>query len=166
MKYYKITFQYSESTYCSNIAHAESADDVKREYNKYSWYSVTDATEADVEAAKRRGMPIVEIPERDGALEAIVEKFEENTANHPEIMKAWRDGLTVITEAATEAARAYIAENLSGYDKKRISDTATRLAALDIYRSNDPERLKPIILNDPTLIINYLIDLYEEAIEK
>ena len=35
-KYYKVSFQYSESVYCANIAHAETAADVEAYYSKYA----------------------------------------------------------------------------------------------------------------------------------
>lgn len=61
-KYFNVSFQYSESVYCANIAHAESAEDVLAHYSaKYAWCTVSEATAADVEEAQRKGKPIVEI---------------------------------------------------------------------------------------------------------
>lgn len=61
-KYFNVSFQYSESVYCSNIAHAESAEAVEAHYSeKYEWCKVSEATAADVEEAQRKGKPIVEI---------------------------------------------------------------------------------------------------------
>lgn len=61
-KYFNVSFQYSESVYCANIAHAESAEAVEAYYaEKYEWCKVSEATAADVEEAQRRGKPIVEI---------------------------------------------------------------------------------------------------------
>lgn len=61
-KYFNVSFQYSESVYCANIAHAESAEAVEAHYSaKYEWCKVSEATAADVEEAKRNGKPIVEI---------------------------------------------------------------------------------------------------------
>ena len=61
-KYFNVSFQYSESVYCANIAHAERAEDVEAHYSaKYEWCKVYEATAADVEEAKRKGKPIVEI---------------------------------------------------------------------------------------------------------
>lgn len=61
-KYFNVSFQYSESVYCTNIAHAESAEAVEAHYSaKYEWCKVSEATAADVEEAKRKGKPIVEI---------------------------------------------------------------------------------------------------------
>ena len=60
-KYFKVSFQYAESVYCSNIAHAETAEDVLAHYSKYEWVSTpTEANEREVESAKERGMPIIE----------------------------------------------------------------------------------------------------------
>lgn len=61
-KYFNVSFQYSESVYCANIAHAESAEAVEAHYSaKYEWCKVSEATAADVEEAQRRGKPIIEI---------------------------------------------------------------------------------------------------------
>ena len=59
--YFNVTFKwYDTDTYCSNIARAETADDVAAHYgSKYSWYSISPATENDVNDAKRRGKPII-----------------------------------------------------------------------------------------------------------
>lgn len=59
--YYNVSFQYSESSYCANIAHAESVEDVEKHYSKYAWFKVSPASEYDVTDAQRRGKPIVEI---------------------------------------------------------------------------------------------------------
>lgn len=61
-KYFNVSYQYSESVYCANIAHAESAEAVEAHYSaKYEWCKVSEATAADVEEAQRKGKPIVEI---------------------------------------------------------------------------------------------------------
>lgn len=61
-QYFNVTFQYSESVYCANIAHAETAADVEAHYSsKYAWVSVSPAADYEVEQARRRGKPIVEI---------------------------------------------------------------------------------------------------------
>lgn len=36
-KYFAVSFKYSESVYCSNIAHAETAEAVEAHYSKYEW---------------------------------------------------------------------------------------------------------------------------------
>ena len=60
--YYNVSFKYSDSIYCANIAKAECAEDVSAHYEKYEWYSVSEASESQVESAKRRGMPIINCP--------------------------------------------------------------------------------------------------------
>lgn len=62
-KYFEVSFQYSETVYCSNIAHAETAEAVKAYYSKYEWFCVRKCDEREVEEARRRGKPIVEIEE-------------------------------------------------------------------------------------------------------
>lgn len=58
--YYNVTFQYSDSVYCSNIAHAEDEKAVKARYSKYPRVYVSPASDYDVEDAKHRGKPIIE----------------------------------------------------------------------------------------------------------
>lgn len=60
-QYFNVTFQYSGSVYCANIAHAETVADVETHYNKYAWVSVSPAADYEVEEARRRGKPIVEV---------------------------------------------------------------------------------------------------------
>ena len=60
-RYYKVSFKWSENIYCSNIAHAESVEKTADYYSKYDWYSVSPASSYDVEEARAKGMPIVEI---------------------------------------------------------------------------------------------------------
>ena len=60
-KYFKVTFEYAEGIYCTNLAHAETAEDVEREYSKYPWQSVKEAQPWDVEEAKMKGMPIIDV---------------------------------------------------------------------------------------------------------
>ena len=76
-KYFSVTFEYSENVYCSNIAHAETAEAVNAHYSKYDWVSVEECEDYEVEAARRKGMPIVEI-ESTGSEKS--EKSEESEA--------------------------------------------------------------------------------------
>ena len=80
-KFYKVSFQYSENVYCSNIAEAETAADVEKHYSNYSWCSVTEANENEVEAAKRKGMPIIKVEHIEEEPET-----EETTEETPEVV--------------------------------------------------------------------------------
>lgn len=73
MKAYRVSFQYSESTYCTNIARAEAVEDVEKYYSKYEWVSIKEAYEWDVEEAERKGMPVITIEHEEEA--------EKETAN-------------------------------------------------------------------------------------
>lgn len=65
-KYYTVSFEYAEDIYCTNIAHAESVADVEAEYRKYNWVKVRESAAYEVEEARRRGMPIIEVePQQD-----------------------------------------------------------------------------------------------------
>lgn len=52
-KFYKVSFKWNADscTYCSNIAKAESLEDVKAHYSKYNEVTVTEATESDIKEA-------------------------------------------------------------------------------------------------------------------
>lgn len=58
--FFNVSFKYSDSVYCSNIAVADSENDVAAHYGrKYSWHAISPANECDVRDAQRRGKPIV-----------------------------------------------------------------------------------------------------------
>lgn len=63
--YFNVSFMQSESVFCNNIAHAENEEAVKKHYSKYAWCSVSPASEYDIEAAKMKGMPMIEIGGKD-----------------------------------------------------------------------------------------------------
>lgn len=60
-KYYKVSFKYNEIIFCANIAHAVSVEAVEAHYSKYPWYSVSECNELELESARQRGMPTIEI---------------------------------------------------------------------------------------------------------
>lgn len=82
MKYFNVTFKwYDTDTYCSNIAKAESAEDVKAHYAKYdSNPTITEASAYDVQAAQERGKPIVTCPHIEAPAEIEAEAEPEHTA--------------------------------------------------------------------------------------
>lgn len=75
-KYFAVSFEYSESVYCSNIAHAETAEVVNAHYSKYEWVSVRECEDYEVETARRKGMPIVEIETPEAVTEEPEQKEE------------------------------------------------------------------------------------------
>lgn len=56
---YKVSFQYSENVYCTNIVIAENREAVNRHYNKYPWVNIRDASVYDIQEATAKGMPII-----------------------------------------------------------------------------------------------------------
>lgn len=102
MKYYNVSFQYSENVYCSNIAHAETVEDVEKHYSKYAWVKVSDASEYDVKDAQRRGKPIVECPHIEDE-----DQTEEPAAEEGEAAEETAEN----TEAQTRPASYEIREN-------------------------------------------------------
>lgn len=104
-KYFAVSFKYSESVYCSNIAHAETAETVAAHYSKYEWVDIREAEAHEIETARRKGMPIVEIE----TSEPITEDKEENTVKEfTEIKKAVKED----AEQTAENRRFFI---LNGY---------------------------------------------------
>ena len=61
MKFFKVTFRWSDTdTWCSNIAMAETEDEVREHYKKYGGDPIISAArDWEVDEAKRKGMPIV-----------------------------------------------------------------------------------------------------------
>lgn len=92
-KYFTVSFKYSESVFCTNIAHAETAEAVKAHYSKYEWVSVSECSEYELETATRKGMPVVEI-----------ETEPETVIEFTEIKKE----VTADSETAAEQKRFYI----------------------------------------------------------
>ena len=60
-KIYVVSFQFSESTYCSNVVFAKSKEEVEKEYSRYSWYDVREGDEHDVREAQKKGKPIIRL---------------------------------------------------------------------------------------------------------
>ena len=59
--YYWIDFKWCDGIYCSNIVHAYNMDDVKKAYSEYEWMNVRDVQYGELEMAKRKGMPFIEV---------------------------------------------------------------------------------------------------------
>lgn len=134
-KYFNVSFQYSGSVYCANIAHAESAEDVEKHYSeKYEWCKVSEATAADVEEAQRKGKPIVEI-ETPKKTKAAQNKHESKTA--------W----------STAHAWA-IADELFPGDYAR-DDNSSERAGYPIYRATSEDSRAYICDLNTGLEINY-----------
>lgn len=60
-KYFFVDFKWDDVVFCANIAHAENIEAVEKEYSKYSWYHIRDVQIGELEMAKRKGMPIIEL---------------------------------------------------------------------------------------------------------
>ena len=60
-KYFEVTFEHSEGVFCSNIAHAETLEDVRKYYSEYKWFYVKRADECTVKEATDRGKPVIEV---------------------------------------------------------------------------------------------------------
>lgn len=56
-----VNFMWSENVYCANIVYAENMGVIAEKYSKYGWYQIRNAKEYELESAKRKGMPIIEL---------------------------------------------------------------------------------------------------------
>lgn len=61
IKAYRVSFQYSERTYCTNIATSNTLAAVEKAYSIYPWFSVREATPDDISEAQRKQMPIIQV---------------------------------------------------------------------------------------------------------
>lgn len=122
-KYFNVSFQYSESVYCANIAHAESAEAVEAHYSeKYEWCKVSEATAADVEEAQRRGKPIIEI-------ETAQKKHESKTARAEWESMSGEQQYTALVAMAWTVRRKAEARNQTGAAWIETEDDAQTVAA-------------------------------------
>lgn len=103
--YYKVSFEYSEGIYCTNMAHAENAADVEKAYSKYTWCSVREAAPYELDEAKAKGMPIIEIEHEEPATEKPAQ-----TESKEEEKKMLRSN----SKQARENIRAYIVDHFDG----------------------------------------------------
>lgn len=92
MAQFRVSFQYSEFVYGTNIAIAECRDDVEAYYSEYEWCSVKEATEYDMIEAERKGMPVVTIEHETEPAEAAEEK-ETETMMYAEMVEKALDML-------------------------------------------------------------------------
>lgn len=76
-KYFTVSFKYSENVYCSNLAHAETAEAVNAHYSEYEWVDIREATDSDINEATRKGKPIVEIETPEAPAEDFPNLSEE-----------------------------------------------------------------------------------------
>ena len=60
-KYYKVTFEYDENLYCTNIARADNIDAIKAYYNEYAWLDIKESPEWEVESFRRKGCPFINV---------------------------------------------------------------------------------------------------------
>lgn len=90
-KYFAVSFKYSETVYCSNIAHAETAEAVEAHYSKYEWVSVRECEKYEVEEARRRGKAVVNVA--DDGTETLYSYGTAIIKRTPagELVKLWDD---------------------------------------------------------------------------
>ena len=106
-KFYKVSFEHSAGIYCTNLAHAETIEDVERHYSKYAWQSVKEAQPWDVDEARMKGMPIIEIEHEKPAQDAAEAP---ETAEETETEEQTTEAQETATEAAEAASEAHTTE--------------------------------------------------------
>ena len=109
---YKVTFKYSDSVYCSNIARAENENDVRAHYSKYEWIDIQPGTDSDLQAAERKGMPIINCEHIEPAPAADAEHAEPATMTQTLLTVGLFDKDTCKQEISTPDARAMLDEIL------------------------------------------------------
>jgi len=90
MALYRITFQYSETTYCTNLAEATDQASVNAYYTSegYQVIAINEATESDRNEAERKGMPIVSIKDFSiSDIEALTYEQVENMSEEMQTIK-------------------------------------------------------------------------------
>ena len=106
-KFYKVSFEHSAGIYCTNLAHAETIEDVERHYSKYAWQSVKEAQPWDVDEARMKGMPIIEIEHEEPAQDAAEAP---ETTEETETEEQTTEAQETATEAAEAASEAHTTE--------------------------------------------------------
>jgi len=127
MKFYKVSFQYSETVFCSNIAEAANAADVEKHYSKYTWVNIEEATNSEVEAAKRKGMPIVKVEHIEEDENTETEKKGEKNMKYNNIAIQIKAEAANSLKKRIEAIKAgtperVMKDNLTAYRWKQYQD--------------------------------------------
>lgn len=116
MKYYNVTFKYSDSVYCANIAKAETKADVLAHYNaKYTSVSVSEASDWDVRNAQERGKPVIACPHVEERPSTEITQEDLDEAVSETIAQAAEDE----DEETVEKAAKCVGEG-NGYYKEEI----------------------------------------------
>lgn len=134
MAYFKVSFQYSENTYCANIAQAETIEDVQRHYNsKYAWTAIDEATPAEVEVAKRKGMPIITVEHIEEEEEEEMEEVRTVDEIREEIEKYFKEN---------EEEYNTVIEDLDSYNGYLGDDRYFYMEELDeLYTGTEPTEM-------------------------
>ena len=131
-QYFMVSFKYAEDVYCSNVAHAVAREDVEREYSCYAWSSVREAKPYEVEEARRKGMPFVEVEHMKP--EAVAEA-EEAAARAADAQEAGKNGFP--TADAPEAVERFtFALNHETYAPEAERRTAEAIISGDSFRQS------------------------------
>lgn len=59
--YFMVTYQINENTFCVNVAVASSRECVEKYYSGYKLVDIHEANDWELELARRKGMPFVEV---------------------------------------------------------------------------------------------------------
>lgn len=171
-KYFKVTFEYAEGIYCTNLAHAESIEDVERHYSEYAWQSVKEAQPWDVDEARAKGMPVIEIEYAEPTQEAAealetAEKAEteEQTA---EAQETTTEAAEAVTLAPADAACVWTedGETITTNEQKKedntMNNTSTATKTAPVFvRTLEGEYIAIRDLTDEAKELGYMATQYE-----
>lgn len=123
MMYYMVSYHAGNGIYCTNLATAESIEDIQRAYADHEQVTINPAKDYEIESAKRRGMPVVEC-------EHVEQETEPETINTTEITQTAMKS----TEYADHVfdyydSTAYICDTFA-----EIADNNTSIYYSDIIR--------------------------------
>lgn len=126
--YFKVSFKYSKTVYCSNIAKAETAEDVNAHYAKYSWVDVQEAAQCEVDAAMRKGIPVINCPHIEPEQPENEAHDSETTTNT--ITKEDETMTTETTETTTAATVTFpcLRAELCADAQRRKDEAAERIS--------------------------------------
>ena len=104
-KYYFVSWNHGDGIYCTNLAAADSAEDVRAEYACREELTIREAEDYEIESAKRRGMPVTDCPHIDP---------------QPELPEVYEEPEQIETEQTTPGGIVYEIRENSEYNSREV----------------------------------------------
>lgn len=120
--YYMVSYHAGNGIYCTNLATADSVEDIQRAYANHEQVTINPAKDYEIESAKRRGMPVVECEH--------VEEIEPETVDTTDITQTAKKA-TAYADSVFDyiGSGAYICDTYA-----EIADNNTSIYYNDIIR--------------------------------